>query len=251
MNTAVVIGLSAVVVAIRDGEAVVLTVRPHDAVTDVASPLSGLPFGPFDPESHRTFELGLRAFVTQQTRFQLGYVEQLYTFGDKGRDAPRAEVGAGAARVVSVGYLGLTPKAVDTDAPDTAWAPWTRFFPWEDWRVGRPALLDEAIAPALKRWAADDAAKWSRARLAFALDGAPWNEERVLERYELLYEAGLAPEAARDRARADGQDPAEPAALSAALGEPMISDHRRILATGPVASAGQDQVSPRGVRIDP
>lgn len=231
-TSAVVIGLSAVVVAIRDGEAVVLTVRPHDAVTDVASPLPGLPFGPFDPAGHRTFELGLRAFVTEQTRFQLGYVEQLYTFGDEGRDAPRAEMGAGAARVVSVGYLGLTPTAVETRAPDTAWAPWSAFFPWEDWRQGRPALLDEAIAPALRRWAGEDAGQWSRARLAFALDGAPWNEERVLERYELLYEAGLAPEAARDQARAAGQDPAEPAALSAALGEPMISDHRRILATG-------------------
>jgi hypothetical protein len=231
-STSVVIGLSAVVVAIRDGEAVVLTVRPHDAVTDVASPLPGLPFGPFDPAGHRTFELGLRAFVTEQTRFQLGYVEQLYTFGDEGRDAPRAEMGAGAARIVSVGYLGLTPTAVETQVPDTAWAPWSAFFPWEDWRHGRPALLDEAIAPALRRWAGEDAGKWSRARLAFALDGAPWNEERVLERYELLYEAGLAPEAARDRARAEGHDPAEPAALSAALGEPMISDHRRILATG-------------------
>jgi hypothetical protein len=231
-STSVVIGLSAVVVAIRDGEAVVLTVRPHDAVTDVASPLPGLPFGPFDPAGHRTFELGLRAFVTEQTRFQLGYVEQLYTFGDEGRDAPRAEMGAGAARVVSVGYLGLTPTAVETQVPDTAWAPWSAFFPWEDWRHGRPALLDDAIAPALRRWAGEDAGKWSRARLAFALDGAPWNEERVLERYELLYEAGLAPEAARDRARAEGHDPAEPAALSAALGEPMISDHRRILATG-------------------
>jgi hypothetical protein len=231
-STSVVIGLSAVVVAIRDGEAVVLTVRPHDAVTDIASPLPGLPFGPFDPAGHRTFELGLRAFVTEQTRFQLGYVEQLYTFGDEGRDAPRAEMGAGAARVVSVGYLGLTPTAVETRAPDTAWAPWSAFFPWEDWRQGRPGLLDEAIAPALRRWAGEDAAQWSRARLAFALDGAPWNEERVLERYELLYEAGLAPEAARDRARAEGHDPAEPAALSAALGEPMISDHRRILATG-------------------
>lgn len=231
-STSVVIGLSAVVVAIRDGEAVVLTVRPHDAITDVASPLPGLPFGPFDPAGHRTFELGLRAFVTEQTRFQLGYVEQLYTFGDEGRDAPRAEMGAGAARVVSVGYLGLTPTAVETQVPDTAWAPWSAFFPWEDWRHGRPALLDEAIAPALRRWAGEDAGQWSRARLAFALDGAPWNEERVLERYELLYEAGLAPEAARDRARAEGQDPAEPVALSAALGEPMISDHRRILATG-------------------
>ncbi|CAN5237334.1 NAD regulator [soil metagenome] len=231
-STSVVIGLSAVVVAIRDGDAVVLTVRPHDAITDIASPLPGLPFGPFDPAGHRTFELGLRAFVTEQTRFQLGYVEQLYTFGDEGRDAPRAEMGAGAARIVSVGYLGLTPTAVETRAPDTAWAPWSAFFPWEDWRHGRPALLDEVLAPALKRWAGEDVGQWSRARLAFALDGAIWNEERVLERYELLYEAGLAPEAARDRARAEGHDPAEPVALSAALGEPMISDHRRILATG-------------------
>jgi len=53
----------------------------------------------------------------------------------------------------------------------------------------------------------------------------------VLERYELLYEAGLAPEAARDHARAAGRPAPEPAAASP-FGEPMISDHRRILATG-------------------
>lgn len=232
MTLSVVIGLSAVTMAIRNGEAVVLTVRPHDAATDRATTLPGLPFGPFDPEGHRTFEIALRAFVTEQTGFDLGYVEQLYTFGDKGRDAPRAEVGAGAARVVSVGYLALTPAAVDTEAPDTAWAPWSRFFPWEDWRHGRPALIDEAIAPELRRWAGRDEARLARARLLFALDGAGWNEERVLDRYELLYEAGLAPEAGRDRRRDQGEDAVEPRALSAALGEPMLSDHRRILATG-------------------
>ena len=232
MTLSVVIGLSAVVIAIQDGEAVVLTVRPHDARTEKPSTLSGLPFGPFDPQGHRTFDLAVRAFVTEQTRFELGYVEQLYTFGDKGRDAPRAEVGAGPARVVSVGYLALAPYARDTHAPDTAWAPWSRFFPWEDWRQGRPALIDETIAPALLRWAAGDRERVARARLLFALDGAPWNEERVLERYELLYEAGLAPEAARDRTLAEGREAEEPKALAAGLGEPMISDHRRILATG-------------------
>ena len=149
--TAIVIGLSAVVIAIRDGEAVVLTVRPHDAITDIASPLSGLPFGPFDPDGHRTFELALRAFVAEQTRFELGYVEQLYTFGDKGRDAPLADVGAGGARVISVGYLGLTPQAVQALAPDTVWQPLTRFFPWEDWRQGRPSIIDDSIAPVLRR----------------------------------------------------------------------------------------------------
>ena len=232
MSAPVVIGLSAVIIALRDGEACVLTVRPRDSQTDQTSTLEGLPFGPFDPEGQRTFELALRDYVTRQTRFELGYVEQLYTFGDKGRDAPLADVGAGAARVISVGSLALAPRAVDTHAPDTAWSPWWRFFPWEDWRNGRPELIDSQIRPALERWANHSNSRSDRNRLLFALDGAPWNEERVLERYELLYEAGLAPEAARDRARAQGGAPQEPHALAPALGEPMISDHRRILATG-------------------
>jgi hypothetical protein len=220
----VVIGLSAVVVAINRDDAVVLTVRPPGADVD------GLPFGPFDPAAHRTFELAMRAFVTAQTRFSLGYVEQLYTFGDKGRDAPVADMGGeptGHARVISVGYLALAPAAVDTHAPGSDWRPWSRFFPWEDWRDGRPAALG-LIEDALRRWADGDPGRLARARLAFALDGAPWNEERVLERYELLYEAGLAREAARDRGEAAW---AVTGPLAAALGEPMLSDHRRILAT--------------------
>ena len=220
MSTAVVIGLSAVIVTLRDGDAAVLTVRRPGAAG-----AAGLPFGPFDPEGHRTFELALKEFVTRQTGFSLGYVEQLYTFGDKGRDAPLADVGAGEARVISVGYLALAPVADQTPAPDSAWASWSRYFPYEDWRRGRPESLDARIGPALMRWAGQNESRRSRARLLFALDGANWNEERVLERYELLYEAGLAPEAARDRG-----ETAEPDLE--VFGEPMISDHRRILTTG-------------------
>lgn len=222
-QTTVVIGLSAVVVAIAAAGAVVLTVKPRDGEAE------GLPFGPFDPDGNRTFELAMRAFVTEQTRFRLGYVEQLYTFGDQGRDAPIADMGEGpyAARVISVGYLALAPAAIDTHAPDSHWRPWARFFPWEDWREGRPEALNR-IAEALRTWAGDNAQLLSRARLLFALDGAPWNEERVLERYELLYEAGLVREAARDRGE---EPPPLPEALVRALGEPMLSDHRRILAT--------------------
>jgi hypothetical protein len=231
---AVVIGLSAVVVAIQDGEACVLTVRPRGADGAEPAQLRGLPFGPFDPEGDRTFELAMRRFVTEQTRFDLGYVEQLYTFGDKGRDAPIADMGEGspASRVISVGYLALTPAAVQTEAPNIEWTPWSRFFPWEDWRAGRPPAL-EPIETALRRWyahapGAEGARRLASARMLFALDGAPWNEERVLDRFELLYEAGLAPEAVRDRG--EGPFPlVDP--LAAALGEPMISDHRRILAT--------------------
>ena len=231
----VVIGLSAVVAAIRGGELEVLTVRPEDVRTHRASDLRGLPFGPFDPAGHRTFELGLRAFVTAQTGFRLGYVEQLYTFGDLGRDAPLADLGAleaePGARIISIGYLALTPEPED-GAESAAWRPWTRYFPWEDWRQGRPAVIDSEIAPALLAWAAKDPEKRALAGGLFALTPrAPWNEERVLERYELLYEAGLAAEAARDRDRAIGIDSPEPSRFKDVFGRPMISDHRRILAT--------------------
>ena len=49
---------------------------------------TALPFGPFDPGSQRTLEQGLRKWVGEQTQFDLGYTEQLYTFGDRGRHLP-------------------------------------------------------------------------------------------------------------------------------------------------------------------
>jgi len=243
MTGQVIIGLSTVVFAVRDQEAVVLTVRPADQRGVRTGSTPGLPSGPFDPDHDRTFELALRAFVTEQAGIELGYVEQIYTFGDKGRDAPLADLGGGApdgGRVVSVGYLALTPGAAElpTQTGGSAlWSSWTLFFPWEDWRDGRPAVIDEVIVPALWAWAQRPdpvVTETRRSRITglFALEGARWNEERVLERYELLYEAGLAAEAARDRSRAQGGDAPEPQAFPPALGQPMISDHRRILATG-------------------
>ena len=206
------IGLSAVVVALRDRQAVVLTV---DGEGEAA-----LPFGPFDPANDRTFELALRAFVTAQTGFRLGFVEQLYTFGDLGRASPRATPGPDRRREVSVGYLALTREAAET--PGARWTPVLELFPWEDRRKGSPAVM-AAIADGLTRWAGADVQRRARADSLFALTpGLRWNEERVLERYELLYEAGLVAEAARDR-----DEPPPPP-----QGRPMASDHRRILATG-------------------
>lgn len=215
------IGLSAVIIALRDREAAVLTTHAPDGAP-------ALPFGPFDPARDRTFELALRDFVAAQTGFPLGFVEQLYTFGDLGRDAPRATPGPDQAREISVGYLALTADAPDAPSfspsgRDAAWTPIFHVFPWEDWRRGRPAIV-ERLGAALSAWAGDDAARRGRAESLFALaPGARWNEERVLDRYELLYEAGLVAESARDH----GRPVPEP------LGDlPMTSDHRRILATG-------------------
>ncbi|MBI1360671.1 MAG: NAD regulator [Alphaproteobacteria bacterium] len=223
MTAPIAVGLSAVIVAAdADG--------PYALVTRHGEAGSGLPHGQFDPEGHRTFELGLRDWVQAQTGFELGYVEQLYTFGDRGRELPQAQLGDAPrdARLISVGYLALTPERTDISAFDAVWRDWYSFFPWEDHRNGRPDLIDATIAPALLHWADSGgrsaAARLDRARHAFALDDLPWVEERTLERYELLFEAGLAPEASRDRGKA-------PPRLAGPLGEPMISDHRRILAT--------------------
>lgn len=220
--TPVTIGLSAVAMAPRGGEAAVLTVRPEP------DGLAGLPAGPFDADAHRTFELALRDFVTAQTGLAMGYVEQLYTFGDAGRETPLARIGdeVRAGRVVSVGYLALAPAAVEVAAQGAAWRPWKEFFPYEDWRNGRPSAIADVIEPGLAAWAGADASRRARAEGLFALrNPAAWRDEPVLERFELLYEAGLAGEASRDRGQASpvGAD---------ALGQAMRSDHRRILATG-------------------
>src|SRR6202007_1545694 len=78
--TPIEIGLTAAIVAIEDNEPLILTASGRDG-----DKLAGLPFGPFDAVAHRTFEIGLRAWVEEQTGLRLGYVEQLYTFGDRGR----------------------------------------------------------------------------------------------------------------------------------------------------------------------
>ena len=206
------IGLSAVVMTLKDRQAVVLTTPTEDGSR-------ALPFGPFDPVRDRTFERALRDFVTAQTGFRLGFVEQLYTFGDAGRASPRATPGPGRHREVSVGYLALTPDAAEGQTHDARWDAVFEFFPWEDRRGGQ----DTQITKGLHAWADGDEHRLARARALFALTpDHRWNEERVLERYELLYEARLVAEAWRD---AD-LSPTQPMP-----GRIMTSDHRRILAT--------------------
>jgi hypothetical protein len=111
------------------------------------------------------------------------------------------------------------------------------YFPWEDWRDGRPAILDREIVPRLSAWASDHKAerldshqralsRFERFRLAFGIDPSPWDEEKVLDRYELLYEAGLVFEAIRD-----GRPGSLDETMARRFGLPMRHDHRRILAT--------------------
>ncbi len=242
----VAVDLTAVVIAVTDNDPRVLVVRRGgDAQACPTRPPrtrcqpDALPSGPLAPR-HRTLEAGLRAWVEEQTRAKLGYVEQLYTFGDRNRELP---AGAHGTRDLSIAYLALVREAWPPAGSNAVWQSWYRYFPWEDWRAGRPRILDR-IQPALLRWARAPATREARRgrteRLGIAFGfHAAWNDERVLDRYELFYEVGLVPEARRGGARpwARSRDVITEA-------RPMLADHRRILATALTRLRGKIKYRP-------
>ena len=209
------IRLSAVIVTATIDEPRVLTVRIGQ------EPIEALPSGPLEVE-HRTLEVGLRAWVERQTAQRLGYVEQLYTFGDRDRVED-----ARTGRALTVAYLALVREARPGGAGEAVWQSWYRYFPWEDWRTDQPPAL-APLEARLGSWAKQAASETERRLRAERLGLAfarSWNEELVLERYELLYEAGLIQEAWRDLGR-----PVQPG-NGLVFGVPMAADHRRVLAT--------------------
>ena len=212
--------LLAVVVAMVDGQPCVLTLGEP----------ARLPAGPLMPGQH-SLQAATRAWVEDQTGRALGYLEQLYTFVDLDRER-------GAGQRLSVSYLGLTTptsEAVAEDGPAVPVVPaqagigsWSRLYsllPWEDLRTG--GGLPAAIKTGLRSWAEAHPersdARRQRCATTFGLDGAGWQPDLVLQRYELLYEAGLVLESS-----AGWRLPR----AELAPGQRMLGDHRRVLATG-------------------
>ncbi|VDC20203.1 hypothetical protein XINFAN_00371 [Pseudogemmobacter humi] len=193
--------LIAVLAAVTDEEPRVMTVAAGQA----------LPSGPF-VSSHRSLQAGLRDWIEQQTGHPVGFLEQLYTFADRDRDPELAE-----ARRISISYLGLVREQPAPGADRPEWHGWYEYFPWEDRRAGVPPVVERIVAE-LAAWAGSKSGRRQRIDYAFGLNGQGWNEDLALQRYELLYEAGLVPEAGRRDLPG--------------LGLPMRGDHRRILATG-------------------
>jgi hypothetical protein len=215
-RNAVAADLIAVLVAVTGAQPRVLTVE-HSAGANPPT----LPAGPFELR-HRSLQAGLRAWVEQQTHHPLGYVEQLYTFADRDR------VRDGGGHGISISYLGLT-----REARRPGWRNWYDFFPWEDHRAGPHPSLAATILPALENWVSIPGPAQDRRRQRVAISfGAVgrWNEEFILQRYELLFEAGLIAESG--------------AAPQAAFGQPMVSDHRRILATAIARLRGKIKYRP-------
>lgn len=227
------VGLSAAILAVSGDEPVV-------AVVSAARPEregdGSLPCGPFSPRQHKTLDKGVRFWVRQQTGVELGVARQICTLGDYD------EVGIGALvsepPVVSVCYLAPVRPEHCAHRGGASWRSWYAYFPWEDWRRGKPRCLTDVIGPRLEAWAvmsAGDSEESSphdaldrrhRMRIAFGTDGAAWDEEKVLERYELLCEVGLVGEAGETHSHVLPRWPGLPR-----LAHPLLGDHARVLAS--------------------
>lgn len=209
----------AVVVAVRGETPAVLTLDTDSG--------PAVPSGPLEP-GHRSLQAGLREWVATQTGLSLGYVEQLYTFADR----TRADTGA---RVISVSYLGLT-RDQPLPAGPARWRDWYELLPWEDRRhddgVAQGVALAQALAPWVAAESSADADRSNRVALAFGTDNAAWRGEDCLQRYELLWEAGLLPESP-----SGGH-------LDLPIGMRMMHDHRRVLATAMARLRGKIQYRP-------
>ncbi len=221
----IILDLSAVILAVTADQPRVLTVRRRDAGHIAGGGLPALPAGPLDADTDRTLELALRRWIREQTGIGVGYVEQLYTFADRGRDLRER---SGGSRLVSVAYLALVREQTVAAGVPAQWQNCYEFLPWEDRRApARPEPLETALSTwvAAAPAAATRRLREERCAICFGLTRAGWDGYLALERYELLYEAGLVEEAWRE----PGQRQAPARARGIGLG--MQLDHRRILAT--------------------
>lgn len=202
--------VTAAVIAIRNDQPVVLTrrdsVRSDYARSDharsetssEAGAVDALPATRFLPAVHATLDDAIRERVENDTGLELGFLEQLSS------DCPRfllSGQGPRLPRSLSVGHLALARADAADVSGGASWSNIYAYFPWEDWRDGRPSVLAELILPELERWVAQQPdhvapqhplCRHERVAIAFGRDGARWDDERVVERLDLLSESGLA-----------------------------------------------------------
>lgn len=195
--------LTAAVIALNADQPVVLVRTSKGGDTTLPSEV-------YHPAMHRALEDAIRARVASQTGLELGYVEQLLTDCDDGGGRNGQQ-----EHQLSIGYLALIRVEGCAAKEGEPWISCYDFLPWEDWRRGRPSMLS-ALEPQLLAWAADDPdshedadarektmSRAERVRIMFGLDGAKWDDERVVERLEILDDAGLANTVAKRTLRAD------------------------------------------------
>ncbi|MEZ5853732.1 MAG: NAD regulator [Hyphomicrobiaceae bacterium] len=188
--------LTAVVLSVQDEQPVVLV--GNDRSAKAGSEVS-LPSVRFNPSAQPCLEAALREAVLGATGRVLGFAEQLLTDYDRGGTSPSSAYGQHArSRCLSVSYIALMREASGYHDRPGRWVKCYDILPWEDFRRGRPAILAELVLPELERWAAaagnDDevaANRIERVRCAFGTGGGGWDDQRVVDRYDLIVEAGV------------------------------------------------------------
>lgn len=212
-NTPIQVDLSAVIVSCPQAQPRVLLQNNGTALN--------LPTGALNAKQDKTLEKALRNHIQAEHQLALGYVEQLYTFADQYRNDQGQQ---NRQRSIAIAYLALTHSL---EKPQADWRSLYSFLPWEDWRNGCPKIM-AVLQPDLEDWLnrIESSLKPElqlRTQLAFGLGETIWDPERVLERYELLYQAQLLPEYFLDHS-------SKPSSNLAALGTALKFDHRRMLA---------------------
>ena len=249
--TPIEIGLTAAIVTVEDEEPAILVAGEAGARHRERGRRAGLPFGPFDPLAHRTFEIGLRALVEAQTGPDRRLCRAaLHLRRPRPSCAARRHRAAHGLGRLSRAHAHVRQRRCACPAPASSRG--TASFPG---RTGarrgrrsstRPSCRCSTSGPATAGPEATHAlGRRERLRFTFGTGGSPWDEERVLDRYELLYEAGLIEEARRDgREAALARKHAAGAGRADALRpSPHPCDRDR-------AAARQAQIPPRGVRAD-
>ncbi len=126
--------------------------------------------------------------------------------------------------------MALSGQAENVEKTGGFWEDIDHFFPYEYQMQASNSSSFTSLFSSLNQWAEqvktneEIIARKKRISSAFKPGKFPLNEERVLDRYELLYEANLLPESFTDQGRSISKYMPD-------LGYAMISDHRRILAT--------------------
>ncbi len=180
------IGLSAAIVSVADETPRVLVVHPPGGV-------DALPFGPFDPLHHRTLESGLRSWVGGADLISISAMQNSSTPSATAAVTCRKPAKAHAWSRSAISRL----PAATQEPPIRNGAIGTAFSHGKIGAMPNRASSKKSSAPVLKAFAKaagkgeSSEIRRDRARLCFGLDGLRWDEEKVLERYELLYEAGI------------------------------------------------------------
>jgi hypothetical protein len=201
------VGLTAVVLSVRQEQPVALVTQA--ASVSPPTPQWRLPGGLFSPTEQPSLEAAVREVVLEKAGRELGYVEQLLTdyspFDERPGSTNSSNGTVDVSRQLSVSYLALSRADTVPLAGVARWLDCYELLPWEDFRGGRPSVLPHHILPGLEAWCnganEDEQAstgetpmsRRERVAVSFGLSGRSWDDQRVVDRFDLVMEGGLLP----------------------------------------------------------